>query len=165
MLSADFCHPIDSPLNEPSPLAERQTSPNKTCSLSGLCPSYLRQNLPYRYRTLSLLALSSRFRRLSYASCSSSQPFAYSFLQIPPRDGHPCRSANNSPCRVCRRLSLPSKHAMSGVPKKGGQATASHVLPAIRHYSKPVKSTFVISPLISNVLAAKRYLLDETPIT
>ena len=46
------------------------------------------------------------------ASCSSGQRFAYSFLQIPPRDGHPCRSANTSPCRVCRGLSPPSECAL-----------------------------------------------------
>jgi len=35
------------------------------------------------------------------AFCSSDQRFAYSFLQIPPRDGHPCCSASSSLCRVC----------------------------------------------------------------
>jgi hypothetical protein len=40
------------------------------------------------------------------------------FLQIPPRDGHPCRSANGSPCRVRRRLSLPSECALPGAPIK-----------------------------------------------
>src|ERR1041384_2080049 len=50
--------------------------------------------------------------------CSSSQRFACGFLQIPPHDGHPCRSANDSPCRVRRRLSLPSKSALPGAPKK-----------------------------------------------
>ena len=49
--------------------------------------------------------------------CSSSQRFACGFLQIPPHDGHPCRSANDSPCRVRRRLSLPSKSALPGAPK------------------------------------------------
>jgi hypothetical protein len=52
------------------------------------------------------------------ASCSSGQRFAYSFLQIPPRDGHPCRSANTSPCRVCRGLSPPSECALPGAPRK-----------------------------------------------
>src|SRR5215203_2400558 len=46
--------------------------------------------------------------------CSSSQRFACGFLQIPPRDGHPCRPANDSPCRVRRRLSLPSECALPG---------------------------------------------------
>src|SRR5258705_11547641 len=50
--------------------------------------------------------------------CSSSQRFASGFLQIPPRDGHPCRPANDSPCRVRRRLSLPSKNALPGAPTK-----------------------------------------------
>ena len=52
------------------------------------------------------------------ASCSSSQRFACGFLQIPPRDGHPCRSANTSPCRVCRGLAPPSKCALPGAPNK-----------------------------------------------
>lgn len=46
--------------------------------------------------------------RLVSASCSSGQRFAFDFLQIPPRGGHPCRSASTSPCRVCRGLSPPS---------------------------------------------------------
>src|ERR1019366_6522945 len=52
------------------------------------------------------------------ASCSSGQRFASGFLQIPPRDGHPCRSANTSPCRVCRGLSPPSKCALPGARTK-----------------------------------------------
>jgi len=39
-------------------------------------------------------------RRLVFASCSSNQRFAFGFLQIPTRPGHPCRSANSSPCRA-----------------------------------------------------------------
>src|ERR1041385_2693223 len=50
--------------------------------------------------------------------CSSSQRFACGFLQIPPHDGHPCRPANDSPCRVRRRLSLPSKSALPGATNK-----------------------------------------------
>ncbi len=46
-------------------------------------------------------------------SCSSGQCFAFDLLpagapEIPPRDGHPCRSANRSPCRVDSGLSPPS---------------------------------------------------------
>ena len=48
------------------------------------------------------------------ASCSSGQRFAFSFLPIPSRDGHRCRSANTSPCRVCRGLSPPSECALPG---------------------------------------------------
>jgi hypothetical protein len=46
--------------------------------------------------------------------CSSSQRFACGFLQIPPRDGHPCRPANSSSCQVSNRLSLSSKRALPG---------------------------------------------------
>jgi len=42
----------------------------------------------------------------------------YSFLQIPPRDGHPCRLANCSPCRASRGLSPPSKCALPGARTK-----------------------------------------------
>src|SRR5438445_1531747 len=47
--------------------------------------------------------------------------FAYGFLQIPPHDGHPCGSANTSPCRVCRGLSPPSECALPGAPTKKRQ--------------------------------------------
>ncbi len=46
--------------------------------------------------------------RLLCGSCSSGQCFACSFLRIPPRDGHSCRSANRSPCRVDSGLAPPS---------------------------------------------------------
>jgi hypothetical protein len=59
-----------------------------------------------------------RLARLICDFCSSDQRFACGFLQIPPRDGHPCRPANDSPCRVRRRLSLPSKSALPGAPNK-----------------------------------------------
>jgi hypothetical protein len=55
------------------------------------------------------------------ASCSSGQRFASSFLQIPPHGGHPCSSANTSPCRVCRGLSPPSESALPGAPKKAAR--------------------------------------------
>ena len=57
------------------------------------------------------------------ASCSSGQRFAFGFLQIPPRDGHPCRSANTSPCRVCRGLTPPSECALPGAPRRRLRST------------------------------------------
>ena len=47
--------------------------------------------------------------RLLCDFCSSGQRFACGFLQIPPRDGHPCRPANRSPCRAGRGLAPPSR--------------------------------------------------------
>ena len=49
--------------------------------------------------------------RLLCDSCSSGQCFAFGFLQIPPPDGHPCRSANRSPCRADSGLAPPSHPA------------------------------------------------------
>ena len=43
--------------------------------------------------TSSCFADLSVFPSLICGSCSSGQGFAYSFLQIPPHDGHPCCSA------------------------------------------------------------------------
>ena len=68
-------------------------------------------------------------RRLLSASCSSGQHFACGFLQIPPYDGHPCRSANRSPCRVGRGLSPPSRPGRP--PRRAGTApvTALRAMP------------------------------------
>ena len=48
-------------------------------------------------------------RCLRCDSCASGQKFACSFLQIPPRDGHPCCSARSSRHQVSKGLS-PSSH-------------------------------------------------------
>src|SRR5690606_1439074 len=52
------------------------------------------------------------------ASCTSDQRFACGFFQFPPRDGHPCRPANTSPCRACRELSSPNECALPGAETK-----------------------------------------------
>src|SRR5690554_26087 len=80
----------------------------------------------------------TRCGRLICGSCSSGQCFACGFLQIPPRGGHPCRSASGSPCRAHRGLA-PQSHpasttctgtapvkalrAMPGAPNKKGHQT------------------------------------------
>src|SRR2546425_13338409 len=66
------------------------------------------------------IGLLIQLARLLCDSCSSGQRFACGFLQIPPRDGHPCRPANYSPCRASRGLSPPSKSALPGAHKKKG---------------------------------------------
>lgn len=65
-------------------------------------------------------APSPRCRRLVCSSCSSGQCFACGFLQIPPHGGHPCRPANDSPCRVRRGLAPPSEYALPGVQQESG---------------------------------------------
>src|SRR6202795_1893407 len=69
------------------------------------------------------IGLLIQLARLICDFCSSGQRFACGFLQIPPRDGHPCRPANDSPCRVRRRLSLPTKSTLPGAPKRKGHDT------------------------------------------
>src|ERR1043165_1333130 len=64
------------------------------------------------------ICLLIQLARLVCDFCSSSQRFACGFLQIPPRGRHPCRPSNSSPCRVCRRLSLPSDCALPGAQNK-----------------------------------------------
>src|SRR5882724_11969562 len=71
------------------------------------------------------MCLLIQLARLVCDFCSSSQRFACGFLQIPPRDEHPCRPANDSPCRVRRRLSLPSKCALPGAHKEIAGACAA----------------------------------------
>src|SRR5215469_15608907 len=120
MPSADFWRSFPTPLSVGSTQADRQISPGMTHSASRLCPSDIRRSVPCKYWALHILACSPRCADLISASCSSGQRFASSFLRIPPRGGHPCRSANTSPCRVCRGLSPPSECALPGAPKNKG---------------------------------------------
>ena len=77
------------------------TTANETaCEISTLKVHALSPHLPAtstgtssNFWTSSLLADLSVFPSLVCGSCSSGQGFAYSFLQIPPHDGHPCCSA------------------------------------------------------------------------
>ena len=64
------------------------------------------------------LCLLIRCGCLVSGSCASGQRLAYSFLQIRPRDRHPCCSASTSPCRACIGLSPTSHRALPGAPKK-----------------------------------------------
>jgi hypothetical protein len=97
----------------------------KVADLPGYCaPTFTLMPAAYTYK-LSVqvsdfeeICLLIQLARLICDSCSSGQRFACGFLQIPPRGGHPCRPANDSPCRVRRRLSLPSGCALPGAQKR-----------------------------------------------
>ena len=79
-------------------------SPGRTADLPGLRRTtfipYTRRiyadTLPDDYWASDILAPSPGYRRLLCGSCSSGRNFAFGFLQIPARPGHPCRSANGS---------------------------------------------------------------------
>ena len=78
--------------------------------------------VPYSYRTLVLFATSSTTICLICSFCASDQIFAEDFLQIPPRDGHPCLLAICFPSlgRIGDFHPLEHAHAgrtMTGAPK------------------------------------------------
>ncbi len=75
--------------------------------------------------------------------CSSGQCFAFGFLQIPPRDGHPCRSANCSPCRVNRGLPPPS-HPVTTTVTGTAPVTALRAMPGA-----PQKRPRIARPSVS----------------
>ena len=91
--------------------------------------------------------------RLIGDSCSSSQRFAFGFLQIPPHDGHPCRSANRSPCRADSGLAPPS---YSGPP--------SHV-PEQRQLWRYAWRTQAVQGAYQRLYPARPELLMRTAVT
>ena len=88
MASADFSQFVVTTANdsacETSPLKVRTLSPHLPATFTGTSGNF---------GASSLLADSPIFPSLICDSCPSGQGFAYSFLQIPPHDGHPCCSA------------------------------------------------------------------------
>jgi len=77
-------------------MAGEQASQGKARDLPPIYPPHLLPHLLDSYWASSFMALSPRCGCLICGSCSSGQEFAYSFLQIPPHDEHPCCSANGS---------------------------------------------------------------------
>src|ERR1700694_4898677 len=103
------------------------------------------------------IGLLIQLARLLCDFCSSSQRFACGFLQIPPHDGHPCRPANDSPCRVRRRLSLPSECALPGAPKTSRSASSRLLL----FLSDSPTVEFVFSPS-AFLFLWRRFLHSQT---
>ena len=119
MAAADFWWLVPSPRDDGSPKANHQISPGITHSPSRLSLSDLRRNVRASIGLCIYWPAHPAASPLS-AGCSSEQRFACSFLRIPPHDGHPCCSANTSPCRVCRGLTPPSECALPGAPNIRG---------------------------------------------
>ena len=88
MGSADFSQFVVTTANETvcetSTLKVRALSPHLPATFTGTSGNF--------WTSASFAALSV-FPSLICGSCSSGQRFAFSFLQIPPHDGHPCCSA------------------------------------------------------------------------
>jgi len=71
-----------------------------------------------------------RFLFVRPALCTLRVSSTCGFLQIPSHDGHPCRPANGSPCRVRRGLPPPSWCALPGAPTKKGEPFRAPLLVA-----------------------------------
>src|SRR5262249_45407698 len=110
MPSADFCHLIAPPLGVASTRQDGR-SPR-------LLPAASTSKLSVQVLDFEEYCLLIQLCRLICGFCSSGQRFAHSFLRIPPRDGHPCCSANDSPCWVRRGLSPPNERALPGAQYK-----------------------------------------------
>ena len=80
----------------PSPTADRQLSQGKTRDLRPIHPSHLRRLGPDDFGLRVLWPSRPPTAAPLCVSCSSGRGFACSFLQIPPRGGHPCCSASGS---------------------------------------------------------------------
>ena len=115
--SADFCAPIGLPLGSPSTRQARRSPRVRRVTFLPY-PPHIHRAVPddRGLRTPTLPRPTARC--LTCDSCASGQNFAFSFLQIPPHDGHPCCSARSS-CHqglqgTCTLKSLPGRLSPSG---------------------------------------------------
>ena len=86
MASADLCFNTRSCLRLRLP----QISPGKNANLHPIYPPHIPPCAPGSGRASFCFANSPAQNGLVCGFCSSGQGFAAGFLQIPPRDGHPC---------------------------------------------------------------------------
>jgi len=103
MASADFCQPLSPPCDGLSQTAGRQISQGKTRDFPPIHPPHIRRLAPDDIGLRVFTPSRPAGRRLRCGSCSSDQEFAFRFLQIPPRGGHPCGSARSSCHQGLRR--------------------------------------------------------------
>ncbi len=110
MPSADFCSSISTRYRAGSTWQEDR-SPRVMRATFLLIPAAYTSMLSVQVSGFEDSGLFIQHNRLVCDFCSSGQHVACGFLQIPSRDGHPCRPASSSPCRACGGLSPPSHQA------------------------------------------------------
>ena len=115
MASADFCGPIRPPRGSRSQWQDSRPPRVRRVTFT-LIPAAYTSAVSVQVPGFEDMCLLTHDERLVCSFCSSGQCFAFGFLpagapEIPPRDGHPCRSANRSPCRADGGLSPPSHPA------------------------------------------------------
>lgn len=110
MASADFCLPIPAPQDTGSQWQDGRP-PRVMPVTFPLIPAAYTSAVSVQVLGFEDICLLTHYDRLLCDSCWSGQCFAFGFLQIPPRDGHPCRSANCCPYRANSGLSPPGHPA------------------------------------------------------
>ena len=155
MAAADFCQPIPAPLDAGS-TRQIDRSPRVRRATFTLILAAFTMVLSVQVSGFEDICLLTQYNRLICDSCSSSQCFACGFLQIPPRDGHPCRPANRSPCRAGRGLSPPSHpiryHSVSD---SASQGAARHAWRTNKRDGFPTAPAlfYIIFPVFSILLS------------
>ncbi len=114
MASADFSQFVVTTAND----SARETSPLKVRTLFPHLPATF-TGTSGNFGASSLLADLPIFPSLICDSCPSGQGFAYSFLQIPPHDGHPTVQLCASSLPTRTRDLHPLEPAHGGRTKKG----------------------------------------------
>jgi hypothetical protein len=118
MPSADFSQLLAPPLDDSSPNGKLRDLPGYCALTFALMPATSTSRLSVQVSDFEDICLLIQPCRLVCGFCSSGQRFACGFLQIPPRDRHPCRPANDSPYRIRMGLSPTSECALPGAHKK-----------------------------------------------
>ena len=130
MTSADFSQFVVTTANgtacETSPLKVRTLSLHVPATFTGTSSNFWTSAFP---------AALSVFPSLICGFCPSGQRFAYSFLQIPPCDGHPCCSAIHFPLPGHVRDLHPLERAHGAQPKKRAPFTALFHIDFLIHLS------------------------------
>ena len=106
--------------------------PGYCASTFPLMPAAYTSRLSVQVSDFESICLLIQSCRLLCGFCSSGQRFACGFLRIPPRGGHPCRPANDSPCRVRKGLSPSSDRALPGAQKSPGRKRGCSFCPEVR---------------------------------
>ena len=135
MASADFCRPIPLPLGNGSPRQDHRSPRVMRVTFPLMLAAYT-STVSVQVSGFEDNGLLTHRDRLIGDSGSSSQRFAFGFLQIPPLGGHPCRSANRSPCRADSGLAPPS-HPVTTTCTGTAPVTALRAMPGAPQKKRP----------------------------
>jgi hypothetical protein len=144
MASADFCPSIPTPHYAGSQW-QGDRPPRVMRATFTLIPAAFTSAVSVQVPGFEDIGLLTHCDRLVCDFCSSGQRFAFSFLQIPPHGGHPCRSANRSPCRVDRGLPPPN-HPATTTATGTAPVKALRAMPGAPKKRQPQRLPFMVMP-------------------